>query len=132
MLLTRASEYALLSLILISQNEEPQDVETLSQKLGISKSFLAKILQNLARKDILISYKGANGGFKLNKKPSEISIKDIIETAEKKQATVFDCSTSKVKCPRNRGDLCAVWPFLNKLQIRIDEFLDGMSLGDVL
>ena len=49
MLLTKASEYALLSLIMISQKNTPQDVDTLSRQLGISKSFLAKILQSLAK-----------------------------------------------------------------------------------
>jgi len=48
MLLTKASEYALLSLILISKEDYPIDVDTLSKKLNISKSFLAKILQSLA------------------------------------------------------------------------------------
>ena len=46
MLLTKASEYALLSLIYISQKEAPVDVDTMSNELGISKSFLAKILQS--------------------------------------------------------------------------------------
>ncbi len=49
MLLTKASEYALLSLIYISQKDVPVDVDTMSGELDISKSFLAKILQNLAR-----------------------------------------------------------------------------------
>ena len=52
MLLTKASEYALLSLIMISQKETPQDVDTLSTGLDISKSFLAKILQALAKEGI--------------------------------------------------------------------------------
>ena len=80
MLLTKASEYALLSLIYISQKEAPVDVDTMSNELGISKSFLAKILQSLAREGILISFKGANGGFLLANKPENISIKRIIES----------------------------------------------------
>lgn len=83
MLLTKASEYALLSLIMISQKENPQDVDTLSTQLGISKSFLAKILQSLAKEGIVKSFKGAHGGFMLAKDPSEFSLKQIIECAEK-------------------------------------------------
>jgi len=63
MLFTKASEYALLSLILISQKSSPVDVDTISNELKISKSFLAKILQNLAKDGVLKSFKGANGGF---------------------------------------------------------------------
>lgn len=83
MLLTKASEYALLSLIIISQKNTPQDVDTLSNQLGISKSFLAKILQALAKENILSSFKGAHGGFMLAKKPEELTLKMIVECAEK-------------------------------------------------
>ena len=132
MLLTKASEYALLSLIMISQKETPQDVDTLSTQLGISKSFLAKILQSLAKEGILKSFKGAHGGFLLACNPSEISIKKIIACAEKKPTMVLECTTSQGYCPNNRADFCKILPFLNKLQSRIDDFLDNMTLKDII
>ena len=46
MLFTKASEYALLSMICIAGKEESMDVDSISSELGISRSFLAKILQN--------------------------------------------------------------------------------------
>lgn len=132
MLLTKASEYALLSLIMISQKKTPQDVESLSNKLGISKSFLAKILQSLAKENILESFKGAHGGFMLAKKPEELTLKMIISSAEKKQTIVFECSPSSAHCPSGKGDLCRIWAFLNKLQSKIDGFLDNMTLKDII
>ena len=132
MLLTKASEYALLSLVMMSRQEKPEDVDTLSKRLGISRSFLAKILQALAREKILISYKGAKGGFALNKPPSEISMKHVIEVVEKKPVTVFECSPSTDHCPNNKGEFCMVWPFLHRFQTKIDEFLDEMTLQDIL
>lgn len=71
MLFTKASEYALLSLIYISQKETPQDVDSLALELDIPKSFLAKILQTLAKDGLLKSFKGAKGGFVLIKEPSQ-------------------------------------------------------------
>jgi Rrf2 family protein len=132
MLLTKASEYALLSLILISKEDCPIDVDTLSKKLNISKSFLAKILQSLARGNILTSHKGAKGGFKLSKKPEDISIKDVIEYAEKKTPIVFECSPSKESCKSSRAATCSIWPMLNRLQIKIDNFLNEISLRDMM
>lgn len=131
MLLTKASEYALLSLILISNKKTPQDVDTLSSKLDISKSFLAKILQSLARDGVLKSFKGANGGFTLAKKPNELTLKYIIECAEKKQAVVFECATSVDDCPNEKAEFCRIWPTLNRLQIKIDDFLDNITLEDI-
>jgi len=131
MLLTKASEYALLSLITISQRETPQDVDTLATGLGISKSFLAKILQALAKEGILKSYKGAHGGFLLAKDPAELTLKQIISCAEKKPTMVLECTTDQGCCPKDKADFCKILPFLNKLQSKIDDFLDNMSLKDL-
>ncbi len=132
MLLTRASEYALLSLILISKEDGPSDVDSLSRKLDISRSFLAKVLQSLSREEILKSYKGAKGGFSLNKSPQEISLKKVIEIVEKKPIVVFECSTTSSSCPSGKGDFCLIWPFLNKFQKKVDEFFEGLTLQDIL
>jgi len=132
MLITRASEYAILSLIVLSKADLPVDSETLSNQLSIPKSFLAKILQSLAKKGILKSYKGVNGGFTLLKEPKDISMLSVMSAVEGKAPTVFDCSPSVRDCPSNRAELCSIWPFLNKLQGKIDEFLDDLTLDDIL
>ncbi len=132
MLLTRASEYAMLSLVLISRQNNPEDVDTLSKRLNISRSFLAKVLQALAREGVLKSYKGAKGGFSLNKKPEEISIRRVIEIVEKKPIIIFECAKDTCHCPSGKGDFCVIWPFLNKFQDKIDDFLNEMTLKDIL
>ena len=132
MLITRASEYAILSLIVLSKAKLPMDSETLSRELSISKSFLAKILQALAKSSILKSYKGVNGGFVLAKEPSDISMLQIMSAVEGKAPAVFDCASSLNDCPSDKADICSIWPFLNKLQGKIDSFLDKLTLADIL
>jgi len=132
MLITRASEYAILSLIVLSKASSPLDSETLSRELAISKSFLAKILQALAKNDILKSYKGVNGGFVLERNPKDISMLHIMSCVEGKAPAVFDCASSKSDCPSDKASICSIWPFLNKLQGKIDSFLDELSLADIL
>lgn len=132
MLLTKASEYALLSLIMISQKKSPQDVETLSTQLDISKSFLAKILQSLAKENILKSFKGANGGFMLAQDPSKFTLKEIIACAEKKPTVVLECTAKQGCCPSNKSQFCTILPILKKLQYKIDDFLDNITLKDII
>ena len=132
MLLTRASEYALLSLILISKSDEPKDVDTLSKQLDISRSFLAKVLQSLSKEGILKSYKGAKGGFVINNKLENISLRRVIEVVEKKPLVVFECSTAQNQCPSNKGNFCMIWPFLHKFQTKVDEFFDELTLKDII
>lgn len=131
MLITRASEYALLSLIEISSQNTAIKTEQLSQKLSIPKSFLAKILQSLAKHEILKSNRGSNGGFCLNKKLSQITILSVIKAVEGNTPSVFDCSSSIDCCP-NSVSSCQIWPFLNKLQNKIDNFLDELTLEDLV
>lgn len=132
MLITRASEYAILSLIVLSKSQEPMDSDTLSRELSISKSFLAKILQSLAKNDILNSFKGVNGGFSLKKNPSEINMLKVMSSVEGKAPAVFECAPSASDCPADKADICSLWPFLNKLQGKIDYFLANLTLADIL
>ncbi len=129
MLFTKASEYALLSMILLSQSGAPRDVDTMSAQLGISRSFLAKILQNLAKDGILNSYKGANGGFSLAVSPAELSVGRILQSAEKKRASVFECGSD---CTATKAQTCKIRTIFGSLQTSVDEFLDKITLADIL
>ena len=119
-------------MICIAGKEESMDVDSISSELGISRSFLAKILQNLAREGILVSFKGANGGFMLAQKPEEISIKRIIESAEKRKMAVFECSISADSCASSKGGMCQIWPMFSALQSKIDDFLDTITLANII
>ncbi|ECZ6121687.1 RrF2 family transcriptional regulator [Campylobacter jejuni] len=130
MLFTKASEYALLSLIYISQKEAPQDVDSLALELDIPKSFLAKILQTLAKDGLLKSFKGAKGGFALIKEPNQYTIKEIVNSAEKKDISVFECSGGT--CPNNKEKNCTLMPMLVNLQNKVDGFLDSITLEDIM
>ena len=132
MLITRASEYAILSLILLSKAEAPMDSDTLTRELFISKSFLAKILQSLAKAQILNSYKGVNGGFALKKEPKDINMLEVASCVEGKAPAVFECAPSLEDCPTDRASTCTIWPFLHKLQGKIDLFLANLTLADLL
>lgn len=130
MLLTKASEYALLSLIYISRQNKSQDVDHMSSELNIPRSFLAKILQTLAKDGLLISFKGAKGGFTLAKSPKEYTLKEIINSVEKKEISVFDCSGGI--CPNNKEENCFLMPVLIKLQNKVDDFLESITLASII
>lgn len=131
MLLTRASEYALLALDIIKNSKQPIGAEQLAIRLSIPKSFLAKILQALAKADILESKKGAHGGFILIKEASSISIASIIIAAEGKTPAVFDCSQYTTSCPSVVMGSCTISPFLVNFQNKIDTFLHNLTLEDI-
>ncbi len=132
MLLTKKSEYAMLALVIIAKSEVAQNADVLSAQLNISKSFLAKILQNLAKQNILKSFKGVNGGFLLEKKPKNLTILELITVAEEKIPAVFECSTGGQICSANLNGGCTLFPVLNNLQFKINNFLNDLTLQDIM
>ena len=131
MLLTRASEYALLSLEKIRKSDRPIGSEQLAHDLSIPKSFLAKILQNLARKKILKSHRGSQGGFSIQADLGSVTVYEIILAAEGKSPSVFDCTLYRNTCPNGVIGTCSISPFLAKFQGKIDQFLNTLTLEEL-
>jgi Rrf2 family transcriptional regulator, iron-sulfur cluster assembly transcription factor len=57
-------------------------IRKISSDLDLPQPFLAKILQQLAKKKILSSSKGPHGGFSLLKDPKKITLLDIVVTID--------------------------------------------------
>ncbi len=88
-------------------------------------------MQNLARQGLVISHRGVNGGFSLNKDWDKITILEIVMAAEEKLPSVFECSPSVESCPNQVAMLCTIWPLLNNLQMKINDFLKELTLKDI-
>ena len=66
---------------LLEENEQ-LTIKSLALKSNAPEKFLSQILLELKKAHILVSTKGANGGYSLAKKLYDISLKDIISTLE--------------------------------------------------
>jgi len=132
MIFTRSTGYALLALAELATLNDAIDSNHLSQKIGISKYFLAKLLQNLSKKGIVKSFKGVNGGFILAKEPENIKVIDIFNCVEDKEFLVYECAQNEDDCPNHRANVCSIWPFLNLLEDNILKYLEKFTLEDVI
>ena len=132
MLFTKSTAYTLQALIELSKFDKPVDVTTLSELTDIPKPFLAKLLQNLSKEDIVKSFKGLHGGFVLIKKPEEIKILDIFKAMEDKDSIVFYCSSNKENCVRNRSSICNTMPFFNMLEDEFAKIMQKYTLKDAI
>lgn len=84
MKITLESDYALRLVETLARENRILDANSLSNQTGVSTKFALKILRKLMDADIVCSFKGAHGGYRLKKDPAEISMKDIIEVFEGK------------------------------------------------
>ena len=103
-LLTRDTDYAIRALCFIAKNRKRTiSVTELVFELKIPKPFLRKILQELNKEGVLISYKGKGGGFVLAGPPEKILVVDLIKIFQgpiKLQEHIFKkgCCPNIKKC----------------------------------
>ncbi len=82
--LSRSCEYALQAVMYLATQSRNTPVlqRDISRALDIPPHFLGKILQTLARHDIVTSRKGKSGGFSLKRSPKEFSLYDIVQVID--------------------------------------------------
>lgn len=104
---SKSCEYAIKALIYLGQESSEEKkvcVKTIAKAIAAPQHFVAKILQDLARKNLLKSVKGPNGGFYLNEKNKNTSLADIIVSIDGDKIYnqcvlgLKDCSEKK-PCP---------------------------------
>jgi len=99
-MLSNTSKYALRAVIylaLYASDEKKAGIREIAEKLNIPTPFLGKILQNLAKHQILDSTKGPHGGFCLKRPAMDISLMEIIEVIDGRD--IFDtCVIRTSKC----------------------------------
>ncbi len=87
MILSNTCNYGIRAALYIAMNEDRKyvPIKEISEKLNISFHFLTKILQKLTQQNIMVSFRGPNGGVALAKPTSEISLLDIVYTIDGSQ-----------------------------------------------
>lgn len=80
--ITLEADYAVRITGCLAAAEERLDASRIAEKTGVSLRFALKILRKLVASDIVISYKGAQGGYELAKPPAEITLRDVIDSIE--------------------------------------------------
>lgn len=99
MLLSNSCVYGLrASLYLASRNNgEYIPIRKMSDKLEISFHFLTKILQQLTAEGIMESFKGPNGGIRLNKEGTKVQLMDIVLAIDGPHL-LTECALGLPKC----------------------------------
>jgi Rrf2 family protein len=94
MKLSRKCEYACLAMIELSKNKTDNfvKIEAISQSWNIPRKFLEQILIVLKNAGYVYSRKGADGGYKLAKESSKITLAEIIRLIDGALAPVESVS----------------------------------------
>ena len=111
--LNKLTDYAVVILAQMSQGNGARFTPaSLAAQTSVPEPTIAKILKDLAKSDLIVSYRGATGGYALSRAGDTISVRDVIEAVEGPISMVecvdpaSTCCTTEKKCPlRGRWDI---------------------------
>jgi Rrf2 family nitric oxide-sensitive transcriptional repressor len=128
--LSKKIEYALIAVqYIVSNRGRVVSAKEIADHYGISFEFLAKTLQLLMRRKYITSQQGVSGGYMLAADPHHITVGEIIEAIEGRQAIVQCCGGSVEVCDLHHK--CPIKNPMAVIQQRIDAVLHSMTIAQL-
>ncbi len=121
MRLTRGADYGMRGMLYLAQLPpgEVALVRDVAHQQDVPESYLAKIFQELSRSGLMVSHRGAKGGFSLARPPEEINLREVIEAIEGPIA-LLPCLDPGQQCEQREG--CTLYePLSAAQQLFLDE-----------
>lgn len=132
MRITLESDYALRILTAMASYEGITDAKTISQDTSVTQRFTLKILHKLVQGDLVQSYKGVNGGYKLKISPDKITLKNVIELIDGPIA-IARCLDSDECCSLNCDkSACDYHHIFDIISIELASKLNKITIKDVI
>ena len=100
----------------------------IAKRQGISLSYLEQLFAKLRRNGLVDSVRGPGGGYTLAMEPAKISVAEII-VAINENIDATRCGGEK-NC--HGDETCLTHQLWEDLSTRIHEFLNGITLGDLV
>ena len=126
--LSKKADYGLIAMKHLAMHSNASiSAREIAAHYKIPAELLAKVLQKLARKGLLLSQQGINGGYILARDPSHISIVDVVEALEGPISIT----------PCERGDdcqqmqMCSVRDPLLKIKAKVVRVLGDTSIHEL-
>jgi Rrf2 family protein len=128
--LSKKADYALIAMKHLATRPDGASASAreIAEQYDIPVELLAKVLQRLARRNLVTSHQGTRGGYRLSRPVAQISVADIIQAIDG-PLTVTACSTESENC--DQYGKCSVRDPLWKIKDRIVSALATCSLQEI-
>ena len=132
MKISTKGRYALRMMLDLALNEENGyiPIKEIAKRQGISDKYLEQIISVLNRAGYVKSIRGAGGGYKLTKKPSEYTVKMILELTEGSLAPVACLEDEVNTC--ERADRCVTLSVWKKIYKAVNDVVENITLQDLV
>jgi Rrf2 family iron-sulfur cluster assembly transcriptional regulator len=130
MRLTTKGRYAVTAMLdlALHATEGPVPLADISQRQGISLSYLEQLFSKLRKQGLVNSARGPGGGYQLSREASAINVASIVTAIDEK----IDVTRCGGRGDCDEGEPCLTHTLWNDLSGQIFSFLSGISLGDLV
>ncbi|MCX7025872.1 MAG: Rrf2 family transcriptional regulator [Spirochaetes bacterium] len=123
------SQYGIRALVYLARKQgHVATASEISSREGISAKYLEGILTTLSSAGLVLGERGKNGGMRLARDTSEITMRDIVQALDG-QVRPVACVDAAGDC--SQGGACLPRRFWLGLKSVIDEYLESHTLKDV-
>ena len=127
--ITDAASMAFHAMVFLAeQTQELVPAHKIAALLGVPKDHLAKVLQRLVKYELLLSFRGPNGGFKLCRGPDQITLLDIYEAIEG-PLDKNNCLQNSAKCVRQT---CIFGNLLRDINQQVSAYFGSATLSQLI
>ena len=132
MIVSTKGRYALRVMVHFAQrgNESYIPLKEIAEAEGISQKYLETMMTALSKAGFVDAVHGKGGGYRLNRSPDEYTVGSILKLTEGSLSAVSCTSQGAAAC--SRTECCQAKPMWDKLDKMIDEFFEGITIGDLL
>lgn len=122
---SQATDYALHAMFYLTAtaSDKPVSVQQLAEKLGVSQTYLSKMLTKLVKAGLIQSVPGVNGGYRLRRNREDISFLDVIHAIEG-TASLFECGL-------NHGPECLIQQVVAEAESKMEQHLANKKICEL-
>ncbi len=130
MRLTTKGRYAVTAMLdlALHYKDGPITLADISQRQGISLSYLEQLFSRLRKKELVDSTRGPGGGYRLSRDADQIAVADVITAVDEKVETTRCGGLSNCQDDKQ----CLTHDLWTELSSQIHDFLMGISLGNLV
>ncbi|MCW8900970.1 MAG: Fe-S cluster assembly transcriptional regulator IscR [Gammaproteobacteria bacterium] len=130
MRLTTKGRYAVTAMLdlALHYKDGPITLADISQRQGISLSYLEQLFSRLRKQELVDSTRGPGGGYRLSRDSHEIAVADVITAVDEKVETTRCGGLSNCQ----DDSQCLTHDLWTELSAQIHDFLMGISLGNLV
>ena len=132
MMISTKGRYALRVMIDLAEHHSGEYIpmRDIVKRQQVSQKYMERIMTMLSKADFVAAVHGKGGGYRLNRKPDEYIVGDILRLTEGSLAPVACLECGAAEC--ERADRCRTLPMWKDLNDKITDYFDGITIADLM